>query len=128
MRQIDACINAFGLLLFVVWQLRRRVVLRRHGVEVTGRCFRQLRPRKRGPAQLFLRYTRPDGRGRVHVASERDCPPGTGVGTDVPLLYDPRKPGRCETALVVGRPPWRYFDLYVPFALAVGLAATSPYV
>ncbi|MBT2408416.1 MULTISPECIES: DUF3592 domain-containing protein [unclassified Streptomyces] len=128
MRQICACINAFGLLVFVVWRLRSRVVLRRHGVEVTGRCFRQYRPRKRGATQIFLRYTPPDGRGRVHIASERDCPPGTGVGTEVTLLCDPRKPERCETALVVGRPPWRYFDLYALFALAVGLAATSPYV
>ncbi|MET9885029.1 DUF3592 domain-containing protein [Streptomyces sp. NPDC006430] len=128
MRQISACIKAFALLVFVAVQLRRRITLRRRGVEVPAVCFRHLQPGKRRSARLYLRYVPADGRGRVRIARPRDCPPGTGVGSEVPLLYDPRTPERSETVCRAGRRAWRHLDLCGLSLLAVTLAVTSPYV
>jgi hypothetical protein len=104
----------------VVWQMRRRLILRSRGLEITARCFdRQWRGR--GGPQYLLSYTTPDGVTRTHTAGGSDVPPGTREGDSVTVLFDPASPQRVETALISRRPLWRHYDMMGVTGLALGI-------
>ncbi|MFD6974887.1 DUF3592 domain-containing protein [Streptomyces sp. NPDC059949] len=125
MHKIPYIVLGLGALLFAVFALRRRLVLRRRGVAVPAHCSAVQRPAEGGPARLTLRYATPDGRARSLVAGEGDCPAETREGDPVEVLYDPQHPSRAETALAARRTPWRHYDLFglMGVSLAVALAS-----
>ncbi len=127
MRKIPYLVLGLGALLFAVFALRRRLVLRRRGVAVLARCSAVQRPAEGGPARLTLRYPTPDGRTRTHLAGAGDCPPGTREGDSVEVLYDPADPSRAETVLAARTVPWRHYDLFGLMGVSLAVALVSAF-
>ncbi|GAA2968733.1 DUF3592 domain-containing protein [Streptomyces enissocaesilis] len=108
--EILKLIPPFLGLIALAWIIRRRLLLRARGVEVAAHCYDREWRGKGGPTFL-LSYRAPDGRKMSCTASESDVPSGTRVGTSVTVCYDPREPGRVETALTARKPLWKQGDV-----------------
>lgn len=113
-------------LIAIIWVTRRRLVVRARGVEVEARCYdREWRGQGAGPTFL-LSFPIGDGLRMTCSAGESDVPAGTRAGDTVVVRYDPRAPGRVETALASRKPLWKRVDL-ITLSLVEVLALVSAF-